>query len=101
MINAAKVLEKDYEPAYFDSLLTNIKDAFVHEYVTPSGRMVSGTQTAYVLALAFDMLPDSMRDDAVERLVNNIHEYSDHLTTGFLGTPYLCHVLSRFRNNFV
>lgn len=96
VINAAQILEKDYEATYFDSLLTKIKDAFVHEYVTPSGRMVSGTQTAYVLALAFDMLPDSMRDDAVNRLVTNIHEYGDHLTTGFLGTPYLCHVLSRF-----
>jgi alpha-L-rhamnosidase len=96
VINAAKVLEKDYEAAYFDSLLIKIKDAFVHEYVTSNGRMVSGTQTAYVLALAFDMLPDSMRNDAVERLVANIHDYGDHLTTGFLGTPYLCYVLSRF-----
>ncbi|WP_320167727.1 family 78 glycoside hydrolase catalytic domain [Mangrovibacterium marinum] len=96
LINAAKVLEKNYEVSYFDSLLTHIKDAFLHEYVTPAGRMVSGTQTAYVLALQFDMLPEAMRADAVERLVQNIHDYGDHLTTGFLGTPYLCHVLSRF-----
>ncbi len=30
------------------------------------------------------------------RLVTNIQDYDNHLTTGFLGTPYLCHVLSRF-----
>ena len=94
LIDAAKVLEMDYDVQVYDSLLTKVKEAFVHEYLTPSGRMVSGTQTAYVLALEFDMLPDSMRADAVVRLVNNIHEYDDHLTTGFLGTPYLCHVLS-------
>jgi alpha-L-rhamnosidase len=29
-------------------------------------------------------------------LVENIKQYTNHLTTGFLGTPYLCHVLSRF-----
>jgi len=64
------------------------------EYVTPSGRLVSGTQTAYVLALHFDMLPESLREQAAERLVDNIKSYDNHLTTGFLGTLYLCPVLS-------
>jgi len=94
LIKAASVLGMGYDVQFYDSLLTTVKEAFVHEYVTPSGRMVSGTQTAYVLALEFDMLPDSMRADAMARLVANIHDYDDHLTTGFLGTPYLCHVLS-------
>ncbi len=50
----------------------------------------------FVLALNFDMLPDDMRKPTAERLVANIKSYDNHLTTGFLGTPYLCHVLSRF-----
>ena len=66
------------------------------EYVTASGRLVSSTQTAYVLALNFDMLPEDMRKQAAERLAQNVRDYGDHLTTGFLGTPYLCHVLTRF-----
>jgi alpha-L-rhamnosidase len=66
------------------------------EYVTPNGHLVSGTQTAYVLALNFDMLPDSLRPQAAKRLADNIKSYGNHLTTGFLGTPYLCHVLTRF-----
>jgi alpha-L-rhamnosidase len=74
----------------------NSKDAFVKEYVTANGRLVSGTQTAYVLALNFDMLPESLRKQAAERLVENVKNYGNHLTTGFLGTPYLCHVLTRF-----
>lgn len=96
LINTAKILEMDEDVARYDSLLTKIKDAFVGEFVTSSGRMVSGTQTAYVLSLEFDMLPENMRSNAVQRLVDNIKEYDYHLTTGFLGTPYLCHVLSRF-----
>jgi alpha-L-rhamnosidase len=76
--------------------LKRIKEAFVKEYVTPGGRLVSGTQTAYVLALNFDMLPQPMQAQAAEKLVQNIKSYGNHLTTGFLGTPYLCHVLSRF-----
>ena len=95
LIDAANVLEMDQDVALYDSLLTKIKSAFVNEYVTASGRMVSGTQTAYVLALEFEMLPENLRSQAVQRLVENIHEYDDHLTTGFLGTPYLCHVLSK------
>ena len=58
--------------------------------------LVSGTQTAYVLALNFDMLPESHRAEAAERLADNVKSYDNHLTTGFLGTPYLCHVLTRF-----
>src|SRR5688500_16534048 len=66
------------------------------EYMTSTGRLVSSTQTAYVLALNFDMLPEGQRKQAAERLAQNIQAYNNHLTTGFLGTPYLCHVLSRF-----
>jgi alpha-L-rhamnosidase len=96
VINAANVLGKTDEAARYTSLLQKIKEAFVKEYVTGSGRLVSGTQTAYVLALHFDMLPENMRLQAAERLAVNIKSYNNHLTTGFLGTPYLCHVLSRF-----
>jgi alpha-L-rhamnosidase len=58
--------------------------------------MVSPTQTAYTLALNFDMLPEALRKGAAKRLAENVASYNNHLTTGFLGTPYLCHVLTRF-----
>jgi alpha-L-rhamnosidase len=96
LINSAKVLGFKEDAASYTDLLDKIKKAYLTEYVTPSGRLVSGTQTAYVLALQFDMLPESLRPQAVERLVENIRSYDDHLTTGFLGTPYLCAVLTRF-----
>jgi alpha-L-rhamnosidase len=96
LINAAKVLGKEDDVAKFSERLKKIKEAFIKEYLTPSGRLVSSTQTAYVLALHFDMLPENLRSQAADRLVENIKSYENHLTTGFLGTPYLCHVLSRF-----
>jgi alpha-L-rhamnosidase len=96
LINAAAVLGKKDDSAMYTGLLKKIKDAFLREYVTPAGRLVSGTQTAYVLALQFDMLPGVSREQAAERLVDNIKSYDYHLTTGFLGTPYLCDVLSRY-----
>jgi alpha-L-rhamnosidase len=96
MVNAATVLGLTEDIKNYSSLLENIKQAFVKEYVTPSGRLVSGTQTAYTLALHFDMLPEQLRNQAAARLAQNVKDYNNHLTTGFLGTPYLCHVLSRY-----
>jgi alpha-L-rhamnosidase len=96
LVNAAQVLGNKADERKYSDLLENIKKAFLKEYLTPNGRLVSGTQTAYVLALNFDMLPEDLRPQAVDFLVNNIKSYGNHLTTGFLGTPYLCLVLSRF-----
>ncbi|MDD4604559.1 MAG: family 78 glycoside hydrolase catalytic domain [Bacteroidales bacterium] len=96
LIDAATILGKTEDISHYSALLNSIKEAFNKEYVTPNGGLVSGTQTAYVLALQFDMLPENLRSQAVDRLVQDIDDYDNHLTTGFLGTPYLCHVLSRF-----
>ncbi len=96
VLKTAKVLGKADDIDKYAMLLKNIKDAFMKEYMTPSGRLVSSTQTAYVLALNFDMLPEHLRPQAAERLAENVKSYGNHLTTGFLGTPYLCHVLTRF-----
>jgi alpha-L-rhamnosidase len=96
VINAANVLGKTDDVAFYTGLLAKIKLAYLREYVTPNGLISSDTQTAYVLALEFDMLPENLRAQAAARLAANIRLYNNHLTTGFLGTPYLCHVLSRF-----
>ncbi|HVX50422.1 MAG TPA: family 78 glycoside hydrolase catalytic domain [Chitinophagaceae bacterium] len=96
LINAATVLGKTDDVNIYTQLLQKIKQAFMNEYVTPNGGLVSGTQTAYVLALNFDMLPENLRRQAAGRLADNVKSYGNHLTTGFLGTPYLCHVLTRY-----
>lgn len=52
------------------------------------------TQTAYVLALHFDLLPAALRPLAAAELVADIQRRGKHLSTGFVGAPYLPHVLS-------
>jgi len=96
LIDAAQVLGKKDDVTNYTAMLGRVKSAFVDEYMTKNGGLTSDSQTAYVLALQFDMLPENLRAQAVERLVQNIIRYGNHLTTGFLGTPYLCFVLSRF-----
>jgi alpha-L-rhamnosidase len=67
LVNAAQVLGKTDDADSYGKLLGRIRDAFMKEYVTPGGRLVSGTQTAYVLALNFDMLPEELRGQAADR----------------------------------
>ncbi len=56
--------------------------------------LFSPTQTAYVLALHFDLLPQELRSLAIQELVADIERRNMHLSTGFVGSPYLSHVLS-------
>jgi alpha-L-rhamnosidase len=90
----AQVLGREKDAQRYAGLLTEIKEAFCAEYVTENGRLASNTQTAYALALWFDLLPEGLRPEAARRLAQDIKDFNNHLTTGFVGTPYLCHTLS-------
>ena len=94
LAQAANVLGRADEAAMYERLFEKIKQTFIREYVSGSGRIASDSQTAYVLALSFGLLPDDRRATATAHLVNDIKSRKNHLSTGFLGTPYLCHVLS-------
>ena len=91
----AHVLGKKDDAARYGEQLGRIKSAFRREFVTETGRVGEDTQTAYALALQFDLLPDDLRAVAAKRLAQEVRTRK-HLTTGFLGTPYLCHVLVRY-----
>ena len=95
MQRIARVLGRDADAARFAELRSKVAAAFQAEYLSSRGRVGEATQTAYVLALQFDLLPEISRPAAAARLAQDIRERK-HLTTGFLGTPYLCHVLSRY-----
>ncbi|MFD3275883.1 family 78 glycoside hydrolase catalytic domain [Aquirufa echingensis] len=96
MIKAARILGETEDYKEWERLLDRIKLQFQKEFMTANGRLISETQTAYILALQFDMIPSSLREAALARLVSNIEGYKYHLTTGFLGTPFLNPVLTRF-----
>jgi alpha-L-rhamnosidase len=91
----AQVLGRQADTARYAELLAKVKQAFCREFVTETGRVGEDTQTAYALALQFDLLPEELRPVAAKRLAQEVGRRG-HLTTGFVGTPYLCHVLSRY-----
>lgn len=83
------------------ALAARVKDKFQSEFVTRSGRVSSGSQTAYLLALQFDLVPPELRAAAGQELVNDIRRRGTKLTTGFVGSPYMNHVLSDLGRNDV
>ncbi len=89
----AGILGKTDEAKEYAQLSDDIKKAFNQEFVTPSGRLVSHTQTAYSLAVAFDLLPENLVPKAAGYLAEDVKKMG-HLTTGFVGTPLLCKTLS-------
>jgi len=93
---AAEVLGYEEEAAAYRALREKIVEAFNREFVTPNGRVASPTQTAYAVALMFDLLQESDRERTARMLAQHIEENGVHLTTGFVGTPYLLLVLTRF-----
>ncbi|MBC8140673.1 MAG: glycoside hydrolase family 78 protein, partial [Armatimonadetes bacterium] len=94
MAKIARVLGKTEDAAIYDALFERIRDRFVRRYVTPDGMVYPGTQTAYCLALHFGLLPEALRQTATDALVADIKSRGHKLTTGFVGSPYLPHVLS-------
>ncbi len=95
LIRTAKVIGKNDDVEKYSRLLEKIKKVFRNEFVTPNGRLASNTQTAYSLALAFGLLPNTIQERAAQRLANDVDRFK-HITTGFLGASLICPVLGDY-----
>ncbi len=93
---AAKVLGRKDEQKKYRSLAAEVREAFADEYITPSGRMMSDAETAYALALVFDLFPTAeQHHHAGERLDELVRESGYHIRTGFVGTPLILDALCK------
>jgi alpha-L-rhamnosidase len=103
MSEMAEAIGKKKESADYREQFENIKTAFNNKYVKPDGSLSVDTETAYVLALYMDLLPENLRQSAGEILTEKIHakatQENSGITTGFLGTRPLLPVLSSIRKN--
>ena len=90
----AAVLNKNEEAEKYEKLYNKTLEAFQKEYYTETGRIVSETQTGAILSLYFDLARKKDRERILNTLLTNISNHKNHLATGFVGTPYICHVLS-------
>jgi alpha-L-rhamnosidase len=91
---SASVLDKSDDAVAYNKLFHDIADAFNKAFVASDGKIKGDTQTAYLLALQFELLPENIRPEAAKRLAADV-ENRAHLTTGFIGVGLICPVLSQ------
>jgi alpha-L-rhamnosidase len=91
---AAGALGRLEDQEQYRTLAAEARAAFAREYITPSGRLMCDAETAYALAIAFDLFPTmEQRQHAAERLNELVRESGYRIRTGFVGTPLLCDAL--------
>ncbi len=87
LVKMGKVLGKDVSE--YEELYKNIRSDFIKEF-----RDDFKTQTEHVMALQFNLTDKPQQ--VADSLASLIHKQGDMLQTGFVGTPYILHVLSRY-----
>ncbi len=89
---AASALGKAEDAAAYDALRAQIAAFFQETYFDQNDELTVQTQTAHVLALHFGLTPD--RAKTLTGLKRLLDARDGHLSTGFVGTPYIAHALS-------
>jgi alpha-L-rhamnosidase len=95
LARTAALLDYEKEATTYYRLRQQIKESFVREFLSTTGRLSPNTQTAYVLALSFDLIPEELKSTAAQRLADDVNKFG-HITTGFLGVADISHVLTRY-----
>jgi alpha-L-rhamnosidase len=95
MARMAEALGKRQLVNKYTKLAKLIKLAFQERFITKTGHVLGDTQTSYLLALGFDLVPEDLFDAAADHLLARIKARNWHLSTGFLGTPLLNPVLTK------
>lgn len=96
---AAAILGHDEDAAFYSEKAAAIRKAIQNEYITANGRLAIDTQTGYALALYFNLVPENQQQRVLNDLTARLGKDDGHLKTGFVGTPFICQVLSRFGNH--
>jgi alpha-L-rhamnosidase len=96
MARYATLLNKPEDAARYHALAGQLRTALNKAlYNKEKGYYDNGSQTACVLPLAFDLVPDGERDRVFKHLVSKIEgESKGHVGTGLIGGQWLCRVLT-------
>ncbi len=92
---AARVLGLTEDEKFYGGRAEQIREELVREYFGEDGICKIDTQTAYVLAIYFDIVSEEAIAKNGQKLVGKIEKNGGHLDTGFVGTVYLCQALSK------
>ncbi len=94
MVEMAEALGRKEEAAAYQKLFEDIRGEFQKSFVKADGKIAGHSQTAYCLALYYDLLTDAQRGRAAAHLVDRIKAKDYHLSVGFVGVPVLLPTLT-------
>lgn len=94
MAEMAVALGKIDDATKYNKQFQDIRAHFQKTFVKPDGKIESELQTAYCMALSFDLLSAAQRKQAEAHLIARIKADNYHLTSGFLGIPILLPTLT-------
>ena len=89
----AQILGHEDEAKHYAEVSEKATLAF-RDAATENGKIIGERQAPYVRAIAFDLLTEEDKKQAVEDLNALVVKNDYHLNTGFLSTPFLCQVLA-------
>ena len=92
MAEICGALGKEDLKDHYRETAEKMKDAIING-IFRRNLMPEDLMGAYVMAFAFDLVPDDLRESFKDRFVDLIHQNGDCLGTGFLATPYLLDAL--------
>ncbi|MBP5207594.1 MAG: family 78 glycoside hydrolase catalytic domain [Clostridia bacterium] len=92
----ATLLGKSSDAARFADEARQYREAWTKNFLSSSGKLKHDTQTAYLVALAFDIVPEDKRQALADRLNSKIIHNGNRLTTGFIGCPILLPMLCKY-----
>jgi hypothetical protein len=91
----AAAIGEDADAAEFAQLSGDVRAAFTDQLVQADGTVDGNSQTGYAMALGMDLVQgDAVRAKVGAKFVAKLGTSDNHLTTGFLGTPWLLPALS-------
>jgi alpha-L-rhamnosidase len=93
MVEMAKALHKTDDAAKYQDQYDHIAAAYRAAFVKADGSVAGNTQTAYLATIFTGIAPSALLPNMVERVAKDVEAHGNHLTTGFLGTPFLMPVL--------
>jgi len=94
MAQMATAIGDDEAAATYAAQFERIRTAYQEAFISPDGTVSGGSQTAYAISIGMELVPDELLTKVGEKLAARVAAKGGHLSTGFLGTPYLLPALS-------
>ncbi|MFC1734523.1 glycoside hydrolase family 78 protein [Candidatus Hydrogenedentota bacterium] len=97
----AEVIGREEDAKLYAGLAEDIREAFNKAYIKKDYIFLatadygSGSQTSNLLPMSFGLVPEEKRAGVMDKVRRDVLERDNHLSTGFLGTPFLLPELTK------